>query len=314
MPDAAATFSVIICHYNDSRFLADALAGVLEQEDPPDQVIVVDDGSDQAERAGFDAIVARYPRLEVVRHPANRGVVAAGLTGLERATGDYVAWWSVDDKVEPGILSAARAAAARFPGAGVIATETDVVTEVNARRVPAYSYRFGTDRAGTFVSGREFAALNGRRYIWMSATGAFVRRDVLRSGLGWCEEFGLFADWIALYATAIRYGAVLIGRPMSTVLCRADSAGKLFRADEAAQTAALRAFLDSLREPESADVRAAFSRGPLAVSHAFGWLLFRAAWNRPGDWDLLVSAGVRHLQLRLRIIAGREDPMTIAGG
>lgn len=308
MSTASATFTVVVSHFNDSEYLEQALAGVFEQEEPPDQVIVVDDGSDPSERAAFDVALARYPQAEVVRHRENRGALAAGESGLALANGDYVAWWSVDDRVDPEIVVVARNAARRFPGVGVIAPEARVVVETPDGEKPLYEHTFGTDPAGTFVTGDQFASLNGHRYVWLSSSGAFVRRDVLLSELGWREEFGLFADWIALYSAALQWGAVLVGRQMSTIVRREDSAGAVFRADKHGRIHALRAILHALRNPPGSAVRDALRRGPLALSHAFGWLLLGAAWRRPRDWDVVFASALRHSRLRVVRRLGHGEP------
>jgi len=285
------TFSVIICHFNDTEYLAGGLARVFGQTRPPDQVILVDDGSDPEQRAIVEATANLYPDLEVVWQPANLGVVAAGNAGLEHANGDFVSWWSVDDHISPDMFAEAERAAIAHPDAGVIATETDVAHERDGQLVPAYIHRYGLDSNLRFVTGEELAALQHWRYVWLASSGAFVRRAALLSGIGWREELDWFADWAALYDAANRYGAVLVGRPLSTVLRRPGSFGTLARADRRKSRVVICNYLDWLHRRESGSMRKALRRGPQALGHALGRSLLRAAWNRPSDWPLLLSVG-----------------------
>tara|TARA_R110002110_G_scaffold376568_2_gene586595 strand:- start:101072 stop:102031 length:960 start_codon:yes stop_codon:yes gene_type:complete len=287
--------SVILCNYNDAGYLESAIKRLCEGPGVPDQLIVVDDGSTDESLDILDRVQRDNVELEIVRHETNQGIVAAGASGLARATGDFVAWWSVDDRVNPNIFDAVRDAAARYPDVGAIATETDVALEtVGGDLAPLYSHRYGVSASGQYISGDDFASLLRQRYVWLGSSGAFIRRDTLVAQGGWREGAGLFADWIAIYMAAFQQGVTLIGTPMSTVVRRENSYGARVRATPGAECRALRNLLDVLREPGNADARAALRRGPLALSYAFGLQLARAGAMRPGDWDLLLAAATRH--------------------
>src|SRR5258708_4350216 len=84
--------SVVIPAYNHARFLRETIESVLVQTLPPDEVIVVDDGSTDE----TPAILASYSsRLTVVRQD-NRGFSAARNTGAARASGDVIAFLDSD--------------------------------------------------------------------------------------------------------------------------------------------------------------------------------------------------------------------------
>jgi len=92
--------SVIIPTYNRAAYLQEALESIFQQTLPPAEVIVVDDGStDDTEE------VVRRARVPVqfVRQE-HQGVVAARNLGLQKATGDLIAWLDSDDLWEPNFL------------------------------------------------------------------------------------------------------------------------------------------------------------------------------------------------------------------
>jgi glycosyltransferase involved in cell wall biosynthesis len=93
-----ATVSVIIPTYNRARFVSEAIDTALAQTLPPQEVIVVDDGStdDTPQR------VAAYadPRVVYVRQ-ANAGPATARNTGIARAKGDLLALLDSDDRWLP---------------------------------------------------------------------------------------------------------------------------------------------------------------------------------------------------------------------
>ncbi len=63
---------------------------VCELTDRACELIVVDDGSRDATGEIVNRLIETHPRLRLVGHPRPRGLEAAGQTGLERATGEWV--------------------------------------------------------------------------------------------------------------------------------------------------------------------------------------------------------------------------------
>ncbi|AGB39031.1 glycosyltransferase family 2 protein [Natronococcus occultus] len=88
--------SVVIPTYERPGFLEDAVRTALAQTCEDLEVVVVDDGS---ERDYARETVATFPnRVVCVEHDENRGLSAARNTGIERASGEYVAFLDDDDR------------------------------------------------------------------------------------------------------------------------------------------------------------------------------------------------------------------------
>ncbi|MGB7323700.1 MAG: glycosyltransferase [Rubripirellula sp.] len=54
------------------------------------EIVIVDDGSNDATPRILDELCTRFSRVRVLRHSRPRGMEAAGQTGLERSTGDLI--------------------------------------------------------------------------------------------------------------------------------------------------------------------------------------------------------------------------------
>jgi glycosyltransferase involved in cell wall biosynthesis len=93
------TVAVIIPTFNHARFLGEALASVVAQTRPADEVIVVDDGS--SDHPG--AVVAKFPGVRIIRQE-NRGLSAARNTGLRSTRASYVIFLDADDRLLPGAI------------------------------------------------------------------------------------------------------------------------------------------------------------------------------------------------------------------
>jgi len=93
MSRARATISVIIPAYNGESFLAEAVASVRAQSLAPDEIIIVDDGSED----GTEVVIKSLgPDIRSIRQD-NGGPAAARNRGLEMASGDLIAFIDADD-------------------------------------------------------------------------------------------------------------------------------------------------------------------------------------------------------------------------
>lgn len=96
----APTITTIIPAFNASRTIGRALDSVLAQSRPPDEILVVDDGSND-DLAGT---LAPYDgRITLIRQP-NGGAASARNLGIDRSHGELIAFLDADDYWEPDKL------------------------------------------------------------------------------------------------------------------------------------------------------------------------------------------------------------------
>ena len=88
-----STISVVIPNYNRAALIGETLDNVLAQSRPPDEVIVVDDGSTDDSAA----VVERFGERVTLIRQANRGPGAARNRGLAAARGDLIQFMDSDD-------------------------------------------------------------------------------------------------------------------------------------------------------------------------------------------------------------------------
>jgi len=87
-------FSVIIPAYNAEQTVRRAIASCLEQSYPAAEIIVVSDGSKDRTLA---AVREAGDRIICIELEKNNGPAYARNTGMDRATGDYIAFLDADD-------------------------------------------------------------------------------------------------------------------------------------------------------------------------------------------------------------------------
>ena len=89
--------ALVVLSYNYGRYVAQAIESALEQTQPYDQIIVIDDGSTDDSRA----VLERYRgRVELI-YKSNGGQLSAALRALDAIRCEYVHYLDSDDFVVP---------------------------------------------------------------------------------------------------------------------------------------------------------------------------------------------------------------------
>lgn len=96
--------SVIIPVYNVEATLERAVASIVNQTYTDLEIILVDDGSTDGSGHMCDELAQTDQRLKVI-HQVNGGLSAARNTGIEAATGEYIAFLDSDDEFVHDILA-----------------------------------------------------------------------------------------------------------------------------------------------------------------------------------------------------------------
>lgn len=187
--------SVIIPTFNRPEHVSEALDSLLSQETPPDEVLVVDDSTDdkvaELVRVRSQKFLGRGVSLKHMRNPKERGASAARNAGFEHTASEIVMFMDDDVLLEPGYLSGILAAyEARPDAAGVqghmyrYGEGLDVHGVYNALR-RAFSLTYASERGCEVL--RSFKATYPVRVEgveacgWLSGTNQTYRRSALGS-------------------------------------------------------------------------------------------------------------------------------------
>lgn len=111
------TISVIIPAYQSAKTIGRALDSLLGQTRPPDEILIVNDGS--TDRL-VTALKPYRGRVTLISKP-NGGAASARNLGLERASGDLIAFLDADDTWEPEKLERQLRILAEHPEVGLVA-------------------------------------------------------------------------------------------------------------------------------------------------------------------------------------------------
>lgn len=155
MDDSTATplVSVVIPTYGRPDFLPDAVRSVVEQTYPNVELFVVDDHSPEpVEPALSDIEFESLTNAEVIRHEENRGGNAARRTGIDRASGEYVAFLDDDDYWDETFVERVADSFQRAgPEVGVVIVGTRIVDDDGASLGSVTPDAYGDVTEGIFT-------------------------------------------------------------------------------------------------------------------------------------------------------------------
>ena len=118
--------SVIVCGYNGETTLAAALDSALAQTLDAVEIVCVNDGSTDRTLEVFRSYAEKHPRIKVIDHPGNKGLLAARQTGVNNASGKYIMFLDQDDLLRPeACLELVRAM--NETGSDIIQFDTELV-------------------------------------------------------------------------------------------------------------------------------------------------------------------------------------------
>jgi glycosyltransferase involved in cell wall biosynthesis len=217
--------SVLICCYNYGRYLGQCLRSVLGQTRPPDEIIVVDDGSTD----DTSELIKQFPEIKYF-YQQNAGKPAAFGRAFSLSTGDVICHLDPDDYWEPRKLERVLAAFTENPQIGGVLHEVHYVNaQGNAIHFPWEGQHPDAPQLLTLEGSEAWSFLYPlprtiRGFFGVPNTSS-VRRAFVESLLPLPAKVGGSTDAI-MVAAALPYGMMYLPEPL--VACRIHGANADF--------------------------------------------------------------------------------------
>jgi glycosyltransferase involved in cell wall biosynthesis len=140
--------SVVVTVFNGAPYLAEAIESALANTHRPFEVVVVDDGSDDAS----EEVARRFP-VVFERLPSRRGIGAARNRAVALATGDFLTFLDADDRFPPDKLALQLAAFRRTPDLDVVYGHVSEFVSPELSEAAAARIRPAVPRSPSHLSG-----------------------------------------------------------------------------------------------------------------------------------------------------------------
>ncbi|OZI48373.1 glycosyltransferase family 2 protein [Bordetella genomosp. 4] len=180
--DEAICVSVIMPVRNREQTLQLAIDSVLAQRYRNFELIIVDDGSEDASASIAEAATLDDPRVRLIKLGRSTGVCSARNIGLANAQGELIAYLDSDNTWLANYLSAMVGASRLLPTADAIYSGQYIYADSDVNKVSAV--RFGS---------MNISLLEQHNYIDLNCF--LHRRNILDKGIRFDETLQRLVDW-----------------------------------------------------------------------------------------------------------------------
>jgi glycosyltransferase domain-containing protein len=296
------TVSVLLCNYNDARYLPDSLSAICAQTRPPQEVIVLDDGSTDNSLEIIEGFARRHPFIRVLKNETNRGLLYSINRALREARYEFVVWAAADDRLIPSFLARNARCLREHPEAGIAFSRLAVFRDGSDEITPfteenhGAAFDFGT--RARFLSPEMLRERLQQSYIWISANTVMADRAALIQAGGFDPDLRWHADHFGFLTVALRHGACCIPETLALMRQRNQTYSSAGMAKRDEQRATLGRLADKLTSKGWRDIGLAVLLCPSLLS-PFGGLMVQALCLKPRRWPFAVTYGLWWANYRL---------------
>jgi Glycosyl transferase family 2 len=219
------TIAVVLPNRNDSGHLAESIDSVLQQDERPDQFIVVDDQSTDNSLDIIHDKLNDVSGAKIIRNSNCLGTMAAANEGLKHVDSDYVLFLSSNDYLINGIFKRAKSCLSVNDQPGVWSAMV-TATDENGRHLYLYPSPV-ISLTDTFLSPEQCIHLAVSVGHWFTGTTTLFHRETLLKLGGLDEAYQGLADMMAAITIASIKGAAFSPEPYGVM--RQHAGGLMWR-------------------------------------------------------------------------------------
>ena len=207
--------SIVIVLYNGAAYLENLLGSLLEQLTPEDELILVDNASQDGSN---DLVREKWPLVRLVQNVENRGFAAACNQGAGLAAGEFLVFLNQDTRPLAGWLEGLLAPFAGQPGVGLTTSKVLVMRQPELVHLCGMAVHFSGLSFGRGLMQPESLFTQPARVGSVSGA-SFAIRGGLWEQLGGFDEFlYMYSEEIDLSWRACLAGYTSLFTPESRVL------------------------------------------------------------------------------------------------
>ncbi|NQV21691.1 MAG: glycosyltransferase family 2 protein [Rhodospirillales bacterium] len=206
--------SVIVPCHNAQAFIQRCLESAVGQTDRDLEIVVVDDASTDGTRDVIKEMSAQDSRIRLIERETNGGAGCARNTGIDAATGDWIAVLDADDWYDPQRLEVLISAAEK-DGALIVADNQYFVSERSGRPWQVLRDKIGQDATRLSCDDLLLGDHLSKSRNFGLLKPVIQRKFLLESGIRYDEEPGIGEDFYFLLKCVQRASHILfLSKPM----------------------------------------------------------------------------------------------------
>lgn len=202
---SALNLTVVLTNRNHGHFLSQSLAALLGQTRPADEIIAIDDMSDDDSVAVMTRMLAGCVAARIVRNETHLGTVRSLNRGLAMARGNVVFFMAADDVTYPTLFATGMAVLEAYPRSALFSARSHWIDA--AGRSGGILPTPVPLRGCGYLSSNVAASFLMRDGSWLMGNTTLYRRDMLTAAGGFPEELGSFTDGYISQLLALKHGA-----------------------------------------------------------------------------------------------------------
>jgi glycosyltransferase involved in cell wall biosynthesis len=262
--------SVIIPVYNGEKTIQKTIESVLKQTWQDFELIVINDGSQDATLEVLSSI--QDPRLRILSY-SNAGLASSRNRGITEATGEYISFLDADDLWTSDKLEAQFQALQENPEAMV-----------------AYSWTDYIDESSQFLHSGRHITMNGNVYQHLlvnnfleNGSNPLIRKQALNQVGGFDSSINSVADWDMWVRLAALYQFVAVPLPQILYRVSAHSMSSQIKNQE-------RECLKFIEKAFKSAPQSIQNLKSLSLSNVYQYLTFKAIEDSPSRQNAGIAA------------------------
>ena len=212
MKNNQITIGIVIPNKNDGKFLGECLESVFMQSSLPDEIIYIDDGSDDNSVEIAESYLNKIPISKIIKNISSVGTMSALNQGMMASNADYLLFLASNDSLAPGIIAEIRQNFLDLnvrPGVWSalvrLLDEASVSRRIHYSPLVSFNVRYFTPK--------ECIGLANKLGNWFTGTTTFYNRKALQEIGGFDARLGGLGDLFAALQLASIHGAIYCPKP-----------------------------------------------------------------------------------------------------
>ena len=211
------TLSVILPNYNHAHFLAQVFKEIIGQNHPPDEIIIIDDGSTDNSVSVIGGIVTANPDVNIkfLQNDKNRGAIYTANRGAKEASCQYIYFAAADDTIAPNFFEETLRVLEQYPQAGLCSS---IVTSIDVQGISIQMQMPLTELSpgGQYFDLALCRNLLRKQDSWTGGNSCVYRREAFLECGGLIQELGSHCDIFLGMLVAVKYGVCYLPKAMTS--------------------------------------------------------------------------------------------------